>query len=65
MTTELILLLGLYAFILLGVFMGDSGPQATVSKSAPRLAARIQKNLSTGQNFKTADENHSSDWKQP
>ena len=35
MTTELILLLGLYAFILLGVFMGDNVTTGINSKSNP------------------------------
>ena len=51
MTTELVLLLGIYAFILLGVFLGDSGPMATFKNSAPRLAARIERDISTGRGF--------------
>lgn len=51
MTTELILLLALYAFILLGVFFGENGPRATFEKSAPRLAARMEANISTGTGF--------------
>jgi hypothetical protein len=62
MTTEFILLLGLYAFILLGVFMGENGPKATFTKSAPRLAARIEKNLSTGLNFIPKDTAGTSQW---
>ncbi len=52
MTTELVLILGLYAFILMGVFFGDMGPIATFNKSAPRLAARIERNVTTGRGFK-------------
>lgn len=51
MTTELVLILGLYAFILMGVFFGDMGPIATFNKSAPRLAARIERNVTTGRGF--------------
>ena len=52
MTTELILLLGLFAFILLGSFLNDrSGMEATFRKSAPRLGARIEKHLETGSGF--------------
>lgn len=51
MTTELVLILGLYAFILMGVFFGDLGPIATFNKSAPRLAARIERNVTTARGF--------------
>ncbi len=51
MTTELVLILGLYAFILMGVFFGDMGPIATFNKSAPRLAARIERNVTIGKGF--------------
>lgn len=63
MTTELVLLLGLYAFILLGVFLGDSGPLATFKQSAPRLAARIERNVATGRGFRqTGDSSQQIDW---
>ncbi|MCB0422135.1 MAG: hypothetical protein KDD61_14145 [Bdellovibrionales bacterium] len=48
MTTELVLLLGIYAFIVIGVFLGDSGPIETFKKSAPRLAAKVERNVSVG-----------------
>ena len=52
MTTELILLLGLFAFLVLGSFLNkDSGLEATFSKAAPRLGARIEKHLETGSGF--------------
>jgi hypothetical protein len=51
MTTELVLLLGIYAFIVLGVFLGDFGPIQTFKRSAPRLAARVERNLTTGHGF--------------
>jgi len=52
MSTELILLLSIYAFILLGVFFNkDSGVPATFTKSGPRLAARMEANISTGGGF--------------
>lgn len=53
MTLEAILLLCIYAFVLLGVFLGDSGPLATFKKSGPRLAARVERNVATGIGFKT------------
>ncbi|MBX7232086.1 MAG: hypothetical protein K1X29_08375 [Bdellovibrionales bacterium] len=55
MTTELVLLLGIYAYIILGVFLGDLGPLATFKKSGPRLAARIERNISIGNKFITSD----------
>lgn len=55
MTTELVLILGLYAFILMGVFFGDMGPIATFNKSAPRLAARIERNVTIGRGFTEND----------
>lgn len=52
MTTELMLLLGLFAFILLGSFLnGKTGVEATFKKSGPRLGARIEKHLETGVGF--------------
>ncbi len=52
MTTELILLIGLFAFILLGSFLNqNSGMEAVFKKSAPRLGARIEKHLETGSGF--------------
>lgn len=56
MTTELVLILGLYAFILMGVFFGDMGPIATFNKSAPRLAARIERNVTIGNDFTKNDQ---------
>lgn len=51
MTTELVLLLGIYAFIVIGVFLGDNGPVATFKKAAPRFSARIERNVSIGHRF--------------
>jgi hypothetical protein len=55
MITELVLLLGLFAFILGGAFFGSSGPRAVFEKSGPRLGARIEQNLSTGRAFNVKD----------
>lgn len=58
MTTEFVLLLGLFAFILLGTLLGDRGPVKTFQGSAPRLAAKIERDISVGRNFqnqKTGD----------
>lgn len=48
MTTEYVLLLGLYAFIILGVFIGDSGPGAVFRDSGSKLAARVERNIAVG-----------------
>ncbi len=64
MTTELVLLLGIYAYIILGVFLGDQGPLATFKKSGPRLAARIERNITIGKPFKGKD-NTTTVWQDP
>ena len=48
MTTEFVLLLGLYAFLLIGAFIGESGPAATIKKAAPRLGAKIERSIAVG-----------------
>ena len=65
MTTEFVLLLGIYAFIVLGVFMGDLGPIETFKKSAPRLAARIERNISVGDGFRESRDNEGVKWEEP
>ena len=57
MTTELVLLLGLFAFILGGAFMGDSGPRKVFEEAAPRLAARVEQNITHGHRFPFTDGN--------
>ena len=64
MTTELVLLLGIYAYIILGVFLGDMGPLATFKKSAPKLAARIERDITIGNNFRGRD-GRGAEWKAP
>ena len=51
MTTEFVLLLGLYAFILIGAFLGDRGPMATFRSAGPRFAAKLERDVSTGNKF--------------
>lgn len=51
MTTELVLLLSMFVFLVLGSFIGEGGPQNTFKKSGPRLAARIERDLATGADF--------------
>ena len=65
MTTELVLLLSLYAFIIIGVFLGDSGPIETFKKSGPRLGARIERNLATGWGFRKATDKDKINWIKP
>lgn len=64
MTTELILLLGLFVFILGGAFMGDKGPRKVFSKSAPRLGARVEQHINFGHRFTFRDGNRV-EWKRP
>jgi hypothetical protein len=51
-TTELVLLLGLFAFLVGPVFFGEKGPIQVFGRSGPRLAARIEKHLTIGREFK-------------
>lgn len=67
MTTELVLLLSIYAFIILGVFLGDGGLMETFNRSAPRLAAKIERNIQTGIGFQSALEpgRRTPNWQEP
>ena len=65
MTVELVLLLGIYALIVLGAFFGPSGPIATFKKSAPRLAARIERNITVGGGFRTSKDGSGVLWHPP
>lgn len=56
MTTEYVLLMAFFALILAGVIFGDSGPRATFEKSAPRLGARLEKNIATGTGWTSSKE---------
>jgi hypothetical protein len=49
MTVEYILLLALFSFILLGALV--SGPQKSFDQAAPRLGARVEGHLTTGDGF--------------
>lgn len=51
MTTELVLLLGLFAFIIGGAFIGDKGPRKVFEQAAPRLGARVEKHMTIGHKF--------------
>ena len=65
MTVELVLLLGLYAFIVMGAFLGPLGPIETFKKSAPRLAARIERNVSVGDGFRSSRDGSPVNWIKP
>ncbi len=65
MTTELVLLLALYVFIIMGAFLGDLGPIETFRKSAPRLAARVERNISTGDGFRQSQDGQGVNWVRP
>ena len=52
MTTELVLLLGMFAFILGGAFLGDNGPRRVFERSAPRLGAHIERQITIGHRFR-------------
>ncbi|MBE8221290.1 MAG: hypothetical protein HAW60_01015 [Bdellovibrionales bacterium] len=51
MTTELILILSLYAAIILTSLLGENGPVKIFSQAGPILASRVERNLATGYQF--------------
>jgi hypothetical protein len=65
MTVELVLVLGMYAFILLGAFLGPNGPLATFKNSGPRLAARVERNVSVGDGFRVSRDGSGVNWIKP
>ena len=65
MTTELVLLMAIYAFIVMGVFLGDGGPIDTFKQSAPRLAARVERNIAIGHQFKNGSTGENVSWNNP
>jgi hypothetical protein len=65
MTVELILLLGIYVFIIIGLIIGDSGPLATFKKSAPRLGAHIERDISVGNGFRNSSDGKPVTWFPP
>jgi hypothetical protein len=53
MTLEMVLLLALYVFIVVGIFVGDNAITGTFRDSAPNLAAQVERsvNIPTNQGF--------------
>ncbi len=49
MTVEYILLLSLFVFLAMGALV--SGPQKSFTNAGPRLGARVEKHLITGDGF--------------
>ena len=52
MTTELVLLLGMFGFILGGAFLGENGPRRVFERAAPRLGAHVERQLNVGYQFR-------------
>lgn len=65
MTVELVLILAMYGFILLGAFLGPNGPLATFKNSGPRLAARVERSISVGDGFRTSSDGVGVNWIKP
>ncbi len=51
MTVEVTLLLGIFAYLMIGAFLGERGPQQIFFNSAPRLGARVEAHIVTGRGF--------------
>lgn len=51
MTVEVILLFAMSIFLFLGAMWKDFGSQGFFPTSAPRLAARLERNITTGGGF--------------
>lgn len=54
MTTELVLLLCVFAFVTAGAIFGPKGPFKVLANSGPRLGARIEQQMATGRQFKVS-----------
>jgi len=51
MTAELVLLLSVYAFCVIGLFFGDKGFVNNFNNNLPYLSARVEKHVAVGQGF--------------
>lgn len=65
MTVELVLLLSIFGFMIIGVFLGPLGPIETFKKASPRLAARVERNLSVGDGFRKSKDGKGVSWIKP
>ena len=64
MTTELVLLLSIFVVVVLGGFLGEGGPRNTFKNAAPKLAARLERDLATGDGF-NGKGGSGNEWKVP
>jgi hypothetical protein len=51
-TTEYVLILGLFAFLLMGAF---TRPSSTFKDAGPRFAAKLERDIAVGKKFKIKD----------
>ena len=65
MTLELVLLLSIFGFMVMGIFLGPMGPIQTFKDAAPRLGARVERNITIGEGFRTAKDGKGVAWKAP
>ncbi len=54
MTTELVLLLTIFMFVVIGIF---KTPTKTFEEAGPRLAVRLEKQIETGSGFNKKSQN--------
>ena len=64
MTIEYVLLLFMFVFLVLGGFIRDGGPRRTFETSAPRLGARLERDIATGAGFNAKDGERNK-WREP
>jgi hypothetical protein len=65
MTVELVLLLSIFAFVILGVFLGPMGPIETFKKASPRLGARVERNIEVGHGYRQSKDGKGVNWTPP
>ena len=59
MTTELVLLLSVFAFVTAGAIFGEKGPFAVLQSTSPRLGARLEQNIAVGSGFRVQSDDGS------
>ncbi len=66
MTVEAVLLVFLYAFFMLGLFLGDKGVVSTFQNTTPHLAALVERNITVGYRFRVEESpDHRWSWLSP